>query len=98
MTKVVHGCSMASTQEETSSSHGTVWLQDASEVLIDSAVSLRCLQGVLDGESLRVPLPVASAGRNVKNVKNVSCVEGCSALVGNKEVILLNSRRGAGGD
>ena len=52
---------------------------------------------VLDGESLRVPLPVASAGRNVKNVKNVSSEAGCSALVGNKEVILLNSRRGAGG-
>ena len=42
--------------------HGIVWLQDASEVLIDSAVSLRCLEGVLDGESLRVPLPVASVG------------------------------------
>ena len=52
---------------------------------------------VLDGESLRVPLPVASAGRNVKNAKNVSSEAGCSALVGNKEVILLNSRRGAGG-
>ena len=50
---------------------------------------------VLDGESLRVPLPVASAGRNVKNVSSEA---GCHALVGNKDVILLNSRRGVGGD
>ena len=33
-------------QEEMSSWYGIVWLQDASEVLIDSAVSLRCLEGV----------------------------------------------------
>ena len=37
------------------------------------------------------------AGHVGRNVKNVSPEAACSALVGNKEVILLNSRREAGG-